>query len=128
MPDDNIREHSFPDELKQIGVDFDGVIHKNSKGYYDGTVYDEPVDGARDALKRLAAKYTVVIYTTKAKADRPVVDGRTGSEMVWRWLEKYEMAEFVSELTAEKPRAIAYIDDKGIEFTDWDSTLERLVV
>ena len=29
-----IREHSYPDEEINIGVDFDGVIHKCSKGYY----------------------------------------------------------------------------------------------
>ena len=28
-----------------LGLDFDGVIHKNSKGFHDGTIYDEPLDG-----------------------------------------------------------------------------------
>ena len=35
----------------QIAIDFDGVIHKNSKGYYDGTIYDEPVEGSLEAIK-----------------------------------------------------------------------------
>ena len=61
------REHSYPDELVNIGVDFDGVIHKNSKGYHDGTVYDEPVEGAREALQKLSEKYTVIVYSAKSK-------------------------------------------------------------
>ena len=27
---EKIRQHSFKDETYQIGIDFDGVIHKNS--------------------------------------------------------------------------------------------------
>ena len=46
-----IRKHSYPDETYQIGIDFDGVIHKNSKGFYDGTVYDDPVNGVAESSK-----------------------------------------------------------------------------
>ena len=31
----------------QLAIDFDGVIHKNSKGFFDGTVYDEPINGVK---------------------------------------------------------------------------------
>ena len=121
-----IRKHSFPDEMKNIGVDFDGVIHKNSKGYYDGTIYDEPIDGSRDALKKLSEKYDVVIFTAKAKPDRGLVNGKTGTELVWEWLKEHKMEKFVTKVTAEKPRAVAYIDDKGIRFNNWKQTLEVL--
>ena len=120
------REHSFPDEVKNIGVDFDGVIHKCSKGYYDGTVYDEPIEGSYEALERLSKKYDVVIYTAKAKPDRGLVNGKTGTQLVWEWLKKYNMDKFVTKVTAEKPRAVAYIDDKGIFFDNWKDTLDIL--
>ena len=34
----------------QIAIDFDGVIHKSSKGFFDGTVYDKPMEGVKEAL------------------------------------------------------------------------------
>ena len=40
-------------EKSQLGLDFDGVIHKNSKGFHDGTVYDEPIKGAIEGVKYL---------------------------------------------------------------------------
>lgn len=121
-----IRKHSYPDELVNIGIDFDGVIHKNSKGYYDGTIYDEPIDGAYEALEKLYDKYTIIIYTTKAKPDRGLINGRQTIELIWEWLEKHDMAKFVSKVTSEKPRAVCYIDDKGIEFYNWQDCLQRL--
>ena len=121
-----IREHSYPDEKINIGIDFDGVIHRCSKGYYDGTIYDKPIDGAYEALEKISSKYTVIVYTAKAKPDRGLVNGKTGTELVWEWLEKHNMSQFVAKVTAEKPRAVCYIDDKGVEFTDWSSCFARL--
>lgn len=121
-----IREHSYPDEKINLGLDFDGVIHKCSKGYYDGTIYDEPIEGSELALKKLSEKYTIIIYTCKAKPDRGLVNGKTGTELVWDWLKKYNMDKYVSKVTSEKPRAVAYIDDKAISFSNWESCFEIL--
>lgn len=118
-----IREHSYPDEKINIGVDFDGVIHKCSKGYYDGTIYDDPVEGAYEALEKLSKNNTIIVYTCKAKPDRGLVNGKTGTELVWEWLEKHGMSKFVSKVTAEKPRAKFYIDDKAIRFTSWEEVM-----
>tara|TARA_B100001094_G_scaffold270656_1_gene275604 strand:- start:32258 stop:33232 length:975 start_codon:yes stop_codon:yes gene_type:complete len=121
-----IREHSYPDEQINVGIDFDKVIHKCSKGYYDGTIYDDPVEGAYEALEKLSKRYTVIVYTCKAKPDRGLVSGKTGTELVWEWLKEQNMAQFVSKVTAEKPRARFYIDDKAIRFTDWESAFEMI--
>jgi len=121
-----VRKHSYPDEQINIGVDFDGVIHRCSKGYYDGTIYDEPVEGSYEALQSLSEKYTVIVYTCKARADRGLVNGKTGTQLVWEWLESNNLSQFVSKVTAEKPRAVAYIDDKSIKFNSWTDCLERV--
>lgn len=120
-----IRKHSYPDEAVNIGVDFDGVLHKNSKGFYDGTIYDDPIEGSKDALRVLSEKYTVIVFTCKAKPDRGLVSGKTGTSLVWEWLEKHDMSQFVSKVTAEKPRAGFYIDDKAIRFNSWDQALSE---
>ena len=122
------RKYSYPDELVNIGVDFDGVLHKNSKGYHDGTIYDEPVEGAREALQKLSEKYTVIIFTVKARRDRGLVDGKTGVQLIWDWLKKHDMNQFVSKVTAEKPRGVAYIDDNGYRFdNNWDEILQKVL-
>jgi hypothetical protein len=118
-----IRAHSFPDETYQIGIDFDGVIHANSKGFYDGSVYDDPIPGARAALEALSKKFVIVVYSAKARQDRMLIDGKTGIELIWDWLKKHNMSSFVKEVTAEKPRAVFYIDDKAIRFNgSWNDT------
>jgi FMN phosphatase YigB (HAD superfamily) len=120
------REHSFQDETYQIGIDFDGVIHKNSKGFYDGTIYDEPVPGAKEALEEISKKYKIVVFSAKARKDRMLINGKTGVELIWEWLEEHNMSQYISEVTAEKPRAVCYIDDKAIQFLDWESALNNI--
>ena len=71
----------------------------------------------------------MALYTSalcKAKPDRGLVDGKTGIELVWEWLKKHDMDNFVTKVTAEKPRAKAYIDDKGFRFTSWSTCMEQL--
>lgn len=121
-----VRENSNSDETRQLGIDFDGVIHGNSKGFYDGTIYDDPLPGSIEAIKELSKKWDIVIYTAKAKLDRPLVQGKTGTQLVWEWLKKYDIDTCVKDVTAEKPRAVIYIDDKGYRFETWDKTFEEL--
>lgn len=111
-------------ERKVLAIDFDGVIHKNSKGFYDGTVYDSPVEGSIEALIQLSKKYDIVIFSCKALEDRPLVNGKTGIELIREWLEDQNVLNCVKEVTYKKPRAFLYIDDKGYRFSEWSSTLD----
>jgi len=122
-----IREHSFEDEKHIISIDFDGgFIHKDSKGFYDGTVYDEPLEDTKEALQILSKNFTIVIYTTKARPDRPLINGRTETELIWEWLKKHELNDYISDVTNEKPRAVCYIDEKGISFQNWNDFLKQV--
>ena len=68
----------------------------------------------------------MICYTAKAKPDRGLVNGQTGTQLVWDWLMKHNLDKYISKVTAEKPRAVAYIDDKAFRFTDWNSCLSDL--
>ena len=111
-------------EKQNLAIDFDGVIHNADKGWGDGTCYGEPLPGAIDAIKRLSENYNIVIFTAKAKSDRPLVNGKTGAKLVYEWLQKYKIEQYVSSVTSDKPRAELYIDDNGYRFENWNDTLK----
>lgn len=52
--------------MQTIAIDFDGVIHKYSKGWQDGKCYDEPVEGVFEAIAELMKTYTVFIFSTRS--------------------------------------------------------------
>jgi len=116
----------FESDLKNLAIDFDGVIHTFDKGWYDGTCYGEPIEGSLEAIKKLAESYTIIIFTAKAKPSRPLVNGKTGTELVEEWLTKHDVMQYVKEITSEKPRSQIYIDDKGYHFENWQDTLKHL--
>jgi hypothetical protein len=114
----------FLDKIKAeisstVAIDFDGVLHQYSEGFKDGTIYDKPAENTKDALKYLSSKYDLVIFTCRANPERPLVNGKTGSQLIWDWLEEWKLAQYITKVTHIKPRALFYIDDKGITFHSW---------
>lgn len=116
----------FEEEKEIIAIDFDGVIHSFEHGFHDGTIYGTPIKGSKESLEKLSKKYKLILFTAKAKPDRPLINSKTGVELVREWLIKYELDAYFIEITAEKPRCLCYIDDKAIQFTSWDNTLKEL--
>jgi hypothetical protein len=123
-------KHHFPpefaNEANNLSIDFDGVIHTFDKGFHDGTCYGDPMPGSLESVKELSKSYRIVIFTAKAKPNRPLVNGKTGTELVWEWLEKHGIADCVAEVTSEKPRSFLYIDDNGYRFENWTDTLSYI--
>lgn len=86
--------------------DFDGVIHRYSRGWADGTAYDEPMPGARQALQDITdAGYEVWIFSTRDR--KQIID----------WLTAHDFPPY--PVTNEKRVAVAIIDDRAIRFQDW---------
>ena len=113
----------FETDKLNLAIDFDGVIHNMNKGFHDGTCYGEPILGSLEAIEKLSKSFRIIIFSAKSKPDRPLINGMTGSELIEKWLKKYDVLKYVSEITAEKPRAVLYIDDNAMRFENWNDTL-----
>jgi hypothetical protein len=113
-----------------VAVDFDGVIHAYSKGWHDGTIYDGFVPGAITGLTKLMQRHAVFVHTTRnARQVARWIDDRSGHgiECVIRvprsgfWNDRGCLL-----VTNRKLPAVAYIDDRGIRFDNWDQALADL--
>jgi len=99
-----------------LSIDFDGVIHRYSKGFQGlDNAYDPPMDGAIEALKQLKSEG----YILKILSSRP-------KEAIYPWLEKYGISDLISEVSNHKFPATVYIDDRGYLFEGWDKTIAEL--
>ncbi len=114
-------------DRKPISVDFDGVIHSFSRGYVCPEIYDTPMPGAHEALQRLLKEYAVHILS--ARDAREVIKWcrRQFPDLKFALIPKSApdwQKEGVIGVTNTKLPAIAYIDDRGIRFTDWPDILK----
>lgn len=109
-----------------ICLDFDGVIHDDYLGFHDGTIYGNPIEGSIFAITELSKKYKIIIYTCKANPDRPIINNKTGIELIWDWLEKHNIKGNIFDITYKKPIALIYIDDKAVRFENWTDTFKLL--
>ena len=104
------------DKRKTIAVDFDGVIHKYSKGFMGlENAYDEPMEGSRESLEALIQNG----YTLKIMSSRP-------KEVIEEWLIKHNMSHLFEEVSNQKFPASIYIDDRGYHFKDWETTIKEI--
>lgn len=126
-----------------IAIDFDGVIHKYSEGWKDGSIYDEPIEGALKAIHELMKKYTVFIYSTRNprqivrwlnKQDNYPFCGAMAYDLghgyearVIPFWKKFWNKEGVLGVTKRKLPAQVYIDDRALKFEgDWTETLAKI--
>lgn len=112
---------------KTVAIDFDGVIHAYSRGWQDGSIYDEPIPGALGAMRRLMSSgISVFVHTTRDAS--AVAEWLIGRGMPCRV--GYD-GEFWNEtgsvlVTNRKLPAVAYIDDRAIRFESWPQALDVL--
>ena len=100
---------------KTIVFDFDGVIHKYSKGWQDGSIYDIPNDNIYNVLSQLKNKgYEIVVVSTRCAQPGGII-------AIENWLDKNHLGEYVDKVCKEKPPAMVYVDDRAICY-DPDAT------
>ena len=109
---------------KRLMIDLDGVLFPYSKGYHDGTLYEEPMPGAVDAIESLVkAGFSYYVFTTRmAMSEDP--DQQKLDIMQWLVENNFPAPE---DITCEKLPALAYIDDRAVRFTNWGDIRKRYV-
>ena len=96
---------------RTLVLDFDGVIHCYSRGWYNGLAYDKPVEGAIESIKSLIeAGYKIVVLTSQTPL------GEVRNDSIRKWLKQWGLD---LEVTNIKPMALCYIDDRNLRFTNW---------
>ncbi len=99
---------------KTIMVDLDGVIC-TEEVFHDRPLAT-PIDGAREALRKLrAAGHVVVIYTARSWGEYRITK---------HWLDQHGFE--YDGLHMGKPVADVWIDDRAVRFCNWGETLKLL--
>ena len=99
-----------------VVFDFDGVIHSYASGWKGETeIPDPPVPGIAEAIKEISKDYRVVVVSTRCTT-------QAGILATANYLAEHGIFG-VSDITAEKPPALVYIDDRAICF---DGKAEKL--
>lgn len=102
--------------IPTVVFDFDGVIHSYTSGWKGADVIpDPPVPGIRDAIAEIrAAGYRVVVVSTRcSKLD--------GLMAIRKFMDENNI--LVDGISAHKPPALVYIDDRAICFDGHPKTL-----
>lgn len=109
-------------ERYTVAVDFDGVLHSYTSPWVNPeTIPDPPVAGAIEWLMEIEKDFAVVIFTTRGKTPE-------GQRAVRHWLHENGWASGMNvTVTAEKPPALIYLDDRAWRFEgpeDWPTAEE----
>lgn len=111
-----------------VAVDFDGVLHMYSKGFQDGSIYDQPVPGAAQALQALKEKgYKIYIFSTRSNKIFHKKDSGDQNAAMEAYLKKHQIP-YDRIWSFGKPMADIFIDDRAIGFRgDWQDTLQAVL-
>lgn len=123
--------------MPTVAVDFDKVIHSYERGWQDGSIYGEPVEGAFEAIGALMGRgIAVFVHTTrKPRQVAQWIEQKSGYgiECTTRIdpLRPWKRGPFWNEqgvllVTNRKLPAMAYIDDRAIRFESWEQARNDL--
>lgn len=97
-----------------LALDFDGVIHRYSQGWQDGTIYDIPTEGFADWARRATEHFTLVVVSSRLRL------AENGAADIRDWMESHGIDPGLFEFAIFRPPAFMSIDDRAVQFQgDW---------
>lgn len=104
-----------------IGIDFDGVLHRYSRGWQGGRIYDPPVEGAAKAVKTVLELEPAFVFTARRDLGSVVQWIKTHLDVEAIADSPITAREFWEEdgrllVTNRKYPARAYLDDRAVLF------------
>lgn len=100
-------------------LDFDGVIHRYSKGWQDGSIYDEVTTGFFDWALQAQEHFKLVIYSSRSKTPEGIQamsDWLMAKMAKWREDGGFYTKALLFEFADSKPPAFITIDDRAVWF------------
>ena len=91
-------------------------------------MYDPPIHGAKESLFSLVADgFEIHIVTARLWPGHGTAEQQQRN--IEQWLDQHGFVKgtHYHELTNNKPPAVAYIDDRAIEFQSWDQTVSAIL-
>ena len=102
-------------QKRDICVDFDGVLNTYTKWQGEDYLFDMK-EGCAEFLEKLAQKYNITILTTR----KP--------ELVYEWLNKYNLQGYIKRVTDHKIPAVVYVDDRAVCFNgNYDEVYDNII-
>lgn len=120
---------------KVVAIDFDGVIHRHVAPWtVPHEINDGPVEGVFDFLGQVICEFDIAVFSARAAdsqarwaiADWLVEHWSAAQLERWQRFERLDEVVFATErqskrlarivITARKPHAFLYIDDRGWRF------------
>jgi len=116
-----------------LALDFDGVIHRYSRGWQDGAIYDNMTDGFVEWALQAMKHFKLVVYSSRSKQPSGTdamanwFKGqmhpwhctdyvRSADECYLRFLDAWNADVLVFHFAHEKPPAFLTIDDRAVQF------------
>ncbi len=97
-----------------ILIDLDGVLNEYN-GNYQSDYIPPILDGAKEFLEKISQKFEIKLFTTRNRL------------LASKWLIKYKIDRYISDVTNIKEPALYYIDDRGIKFNgNFDDLYEEI--
>lgn len=104
-----------------LAIDFDGVLH-NPLDREPGYKMGKPIAGAHAAVWALANEgHTLIVHTTRATDKKW---SETPKRHVELWLEYFGFPRM--QVTAVKPNADVFLDDRAVRFYNWNHALAAI--